>query len=145
MQEARLRVVLETPVQHAGLGPRQIETFLSPCDPDVGEATFFFHLFRIVQGTAVWEQPFFHPNQEDDWELEPFGRVERHERDLVQLVDFFERVEVRDERQVGQESDERLFIALFLEVLRDREELLQVLEAALGFKRLLDFEHLFVA
>ena len=74
---------------------------------DVGEPALLLQARRaaLVQAALVGEQPLLPARQEHDVELQPLGRVQRHQRDaLVAVV----RVDVHDQRDVLQEALQRL-------------------------------------
>ncbi|MNG18421.1 hypothetical protein D3C84_1024860 [compost metagenome] len=69
-------------------------------DADIGQTALLFELFVIGERTAVREDAFFHPNDEDYRELQTFGAVHRHEDDSILLffgLVFIQRIDIRDE------------------------------------------------
>ena len=78
-----------------------------PRDADVEEPALLLELLGVVHGARVREDALLQPREEDRGELEPLGRVERHERDaFVRVVEGVhvshegDRVEERFERRV---------------------------------------------
>ena len=83
----------------------------------------------------MWEQALFEPGQKHDRELQPLGVVQRHEAHLRAAV---ERVGIRHQRRVVQEF-QHSFAALD-SLGRGVHQLLQILQARLGFRAVLLLE-----
>ena len=84
------------------------------------------------------EEPLLHADHEDNRELEAFGRVQRHERHAVVLDIGI--VDVGDERELREEGLEVRVLLRLLEVARDADELLEVLDARLVLRFLVRLE-----
>ena len=89
------------------------------------------------------EEPLLHADHEDDRELESLGRVQRHERHAVVLDIGI--VDVGDERELREEGLEVRVLLRLLEVARDADELLEVLDARLVLRFLVRLELIDVA
>ena len=79
-----------TPVEPPPPRVAQIKVLLGACQADVTKPPFFLDII-FGDRAAVWEQPFLAPGEEDHGEFEPFGVVQRHQRDfgvLIHLVDL---------------------------------------------------------
>lgn len=85
----------------------------------------------IHKGPAVREYPFLHANNEHIRELQPLRAVHRHQHNRIAAILFIiiHRIDIRDERKIGQEGDQRLVFVILLKFLRDRQELVNVLKA----------------
>ena len=77
----------------------------------------------------MWKKPLLHACHEYSRELQPFCRVEGHERHVA--VRLFRLVHIGDERDLREEVLEPVFpfLGTVLEVLCHTDELAQVLEA----------------
>ena len=96
--------VLPNSVRRAAI--REVEAIHRPRHADVGEAALFFELRLVGQRARMREDAFFETGQEHDRELEALG--ERASSSSVTNDDFgIERVEIADQRDVGQEVFER--------------------------------------
>ena len=62
---------------------REVEPLTSARQAHVGQAPLLLHLARVVERPRVREDALLEPADEDDVELQPLGRVQRDERDLV--------------------------------------------------------------
>ena len=89
------------------------------------------------------EDPLLHPDQVDGAELEALRVVQRHQRDERGVA--ADRVLVGVERDLLQEGREGRVLRLLAPLARDRDELLEVLHAALRLDRALGLERLQVA
>ena len=67
-----------------------------PGDADVGEPALLLHLVGLGERPDVREHALLDADEEHDRELEPLGRVQRHQHDLVVVVEV---VGVGDERR----------------------------------------------
>ena len=80
VEETRWWVVIRRTPCASIFGTGDVETLSRACDPYIGKASLFLQLLTFANGTSMWEDVLFHTGQEDDWELETFGGVERHQR-----------------------------------------------------------------
>ena len=74
--------------------------FIARVIPDVGEAPLLLHLVRFGERTIVREDALLDADDEHDGELEPLGRVEGHQHDLIVVVEI---VGVGDQRHLLEE------------------------------------------
>ena len=112
---------------------------LGPGHADVAQPSLFFQPLRLFERPGVGEQPLLQAGQEDDGELQPFGAVQRHQRDAVDL--FLPSVEVGDQRQVLQERVQPLLAGDVFKFFGDRHQLPQVLQPAVGFVGAFRLQH----
>src|ERR1700675_4026892 len=70
-------IALDAPVEGVG----EPQPLFRPCDADVKEPALLLELLGVVHGARVREDTLLQPGEEDRGELEPLGRVKRHERD----------------------------------------------------------------
>ena len=94
----------------------------------------------LLDRAGVREDPLLHPDQVDGAELEALRVVQRHQRHERRLA--ADRVLVGVERDLLQERRERRLGVLLLPLARERDELLQVLDAPLRLDRPLGLERL---
>ena len=66
---------------------RQVQTPHRPCDADVGEPAFLLHLVGLGERAHVREDALLDADEEHDGELEALGRVQRHQHDLIVVVE----------------------------------------------------------
>ena len=72
--------------------------------------------------------------------------MERHQDDgILRLIIFIQLVDIGHKGKVGQEGHKALILIRLLELLGNRQELVQVLEAALGFNGFLCLQHVVVS
>ena len=110
-------------------------------DPNVGKTALLLQLLIVGEGAAVREHPFLAADDEHDRELQPLGAVHRHQNDrILRRLVLVHGVDIGDERQVGQEGDERLVVVALLELHRHGQELLDVLYPRLGLQRVLTLQ-----
>ena len=86
-------------VERAAHRVREVEAIHRARHADVGEAALFFEFVHVGQRAVARENAVLEAGQEDDRELEPLGRVHRHERDERRVG--IERVEIAHQRDVG--------------------------------------------
>jgi hypothetical protein len=95
---------------HAVGGPMmrmdEVQPILGARHAHVGQASLLLELTLVLERTAMGQQPLLQPDDEDDRELEPLGRVEGDERDAVRHV--LQLVLVADERHLLEEAGEPL-------------------------------------
>ncbi|MNN53373.1 hypothetical protein D3C81_1681200 [compost metagenome] len=88
------------------------------------------------------EDPFLHADDEHDRELQALGTVHRHQHDrivvwLLGIAVVVHAIDIRDQRQIRQEGDQRLIFIIVLEFHRDGQELVDILQPRAGFQRVL--------
>ena len=81
VEEPRRRVVLRCAPSGPDRRAGQVEPLAGPGDADVGEAALLLELLGVAEAAQVREGAVLHAGEEDDGELQPLGRVERHEGD----------------------------------------------------------------
>ena len=59
------------------------ELFFRARDAYIRKSPFFFQFDRVVKRSVVRKNSFFHTDDEYHWKLETFGRVQRHQRDVI--------------------------------------------------------------
>src|SRR3954447_13505314 len=64
----------------------EIELASGAGDANEQEATLLLQLGVVILRAAVGEEPLFQPDNEDDREFQPFGRVQGHQRAGASLV-----------------------------------------------------------
>ena len=80
------------------------------------------------------QQPFFHADQKHGGKLQPFGRVQGHQRHPVGFQ--LRRVDVRHQGHMIQKSFQRIFLIAFSDKFPGHsQEFLQVFHPALCFRR----------
>jgi hypothetical protein len=84
----------------------------------------------------VREEALLPARQEHDVELQPLGRVQRHQRDALAAI---LRIGVHDQRHVLQEALQRV------ELVHEADQLLQVLQPRVRLRALVVLPHLRVA
>ena len=57
---------------------RDVEESLGARDGDVSQAALLFEFGDVGRGTRVREEAIFEADDEDEWELKTFGRVDGH-------------------------------------------------------------------
>src|SRR5699024_10872289 len=73
--EPTRRVVLRLAPHAAGLGPAQKQPLAGACESDIGQAPFLGQLQRVLERPGMRESTVLESGEEDDGELQPFGRV----------------------------------------------------------------------
>ncbi len=63
----------------------QLQFLFRAGDPHERQPAFLFHLGFVVGAALVRQQTMLDRHQKDDGELQPLGRVQRHQRDFVAL------------------------------------------------------------
>ena len=81
VEEPRRRVVLRGAEQHAAPRVAHVQPLAGPGDADVGEPPLLLQLLGLGEGPEVREDALLRPDQEHDGELQPLGRVQRHQHD----------------------------------------------------------------
>ena len=66
-------------MRYGGLGQDQV--LLRARDADEAQPALFFQLVQVPARAAVRQDAFLQPDHRDDGELQPLGRVQRHQRD----------------------------------------------------------------
>src|SRR4051812_15375839 len=141
VEEARGEVVVAAAVEHPRARVQQGQAFPGAGHADVAEPPLLLDPL-LLDRAGVREDPLLHPDQVDDAELEALRVVERHERDERGVA--ADRVLVGVERDLLEEGREGRVLRLLAPLARDRDELLEVLHAALGLDRALGLERLHV-
>jgi hypothetical protein len=126
----------------APAGEGQVEVAHRARDPDVAEAALLLER-ALVERTRVREDALLAADHEDDRVLEALGVVQRHEGHEPLVVAA--RVGVGHERDLLQEEVERVVLGAGVELARDLDELLEVLDAPLRLDRPLGLERVEVA
>ena len=103
LEEPRRRVVLRRAEQAAAPGVGHEQPLAGPGDADVGQAALLLQLVGLGQRPAVREHALLDADQEHDRELQPLGRVQRHQHDLVLDLAVGEVVGVGDQRDLLEE------------------------------------------
>src|SRR6266498_2129330 len=80
-EEWRRALLAELAVHAALERVEAVELLARAGHADVAETALLFEVFVRVERLRVRQDPLFHPRQEDDAELEPLRRVQRHQRD----------------------------------------------------------------
>src|SRR5262249_54082302 len=105
------------------------ESVHRPRHADVAQPALFFEFFWIHQRARVRKKPLFHSNQKDQWELEPFRRMQRHQRDSrVDVV----LIRVTHQRRVVEKFVETL--ATVARIARSIYQFLEVLNPGEGLR-----------
>ena len=138
LEEARGREGLRLAVDRALARVRQVELALRARDADVAGAALFLDLIGVHERARMREEALLHADHEDNGELEALGRVQRHERHAVVLDVGV--VDVGDERELREEGLEVRVLLRLLEVARDADEFLEILDARLVLRLLVGFE-----
>ena len=86
VQETGRFADLERTVCAALFGTHQINMVFGACEPDIEQAAFLSHFFRVFQGAAVWQKPLIQSNNKNLFKLQSFGGVQGHQRRRVQSV-----------------------------------------------------------
>ena len=128
--------------QGAGARVHQVQPVHRPRDAHVGQAALLLDVL-LVEGALVREDALLHAGDEHDRELEALGVVHRHQGD--ELVGVGEGVDVAVERYLLQEAVEAGLLGPLVVLAGHADELLEVLEAALGLQRALALEGRLVA
>ena len=81
----------------------EMELYFRPGYSDVAESAFLLDLFDAAQAAGVGEQTLLQPRDEDVGKFQPFGGVERHQRDRVPPDPAGEGVGGLDQRHVLKE------------------------------------------
>src|SRR5690606_31233834 len=110
-------------------GERQIQALAGAGDADVEQPALLLRPARLARRDAVRDEILLDAREEDRVELEALGRVQRHERDGARRV--VEVVAVGDERDLGEEVDDRALGVVARELARDGHELVEVLDSSL--------------
>ena len=137
VEEAAGQVVLAAPPQAARAGVQQIQAVHRPGHPDVRESALLLDVL-LVERALVREDALFHAGDEDDGELEALGVVEGHQREELARVGIG--VGVGVEGDLLEKAVERRLGGATVVLAGDAEELLEVLEPALGLERALALE-----
>src|ERR687898_1662322 len=123
----------------------QVEVAHRAGDADVGQPPLLLQP-ALVERPVVREQPVLAADDEHDREFEALGVVERHERHEALVV--ADRVRVREQRDLLEERLRAALLAaagLGVELARDADELLEVLDPPLRLDRPLGLERVDVA
>ena len=107
-------------------------------EADIGEAALLLQAgaAALVERALVREQAFLPAGQEHGLELQPLGRMQRHDGDGVELLVL---LGVHDQRDMLEEGAQRLVF------LHGADQLLQVFEPARRLGRAVVLPHLGVA
>src|SRR5262249_43341980 len=111
---------------------RQYEPSLRAGNPDVAEPSLLLELRLVVRGSRMRGEPLFETCDTDERTLEALSAVHRHHQDTRVLRALFF-VDVGQERELIDETCQRRFGIPALVFARRRDELGEVLDAALGF------------
>ena len=142
VEEARRDVVLRRAPQRPRARVHEVQPVHRARDAHVGEAALLLHVL-LVQRALVREHALLHAGDEHHRELEALGVVQRHQRE--QRAGVGERVAVAVQRDLLQEAVEAGLVGALVVLGGHADELLDVLEAALGLERLLRREGRLVA
>ena len=115
-----------------------LHPLLAAGDADIGQPALFLEAgaTALVEGALMGKQPLLPAGQEDGLELQPLGRVQRHDRDGVHLGVL---LGVHDQRHMLQEGGQRVI------GLHGADEFLEVLQSARRLGRAIVLPHLGVA
>ena len=142
VEEARGQVVRAVAVERPRGRVRHRQPFLRPGHAHVAEAPLLLERV-LLDRPRMREDPLLHPDHEDALELEALRVVERHERD--ERLTVAQRVLVGVERDLLEEVREARLGRGGLVLLRDADELAQVLHPALRLDRPLGVERIEIA
>src|SRR5262245_7185605 len=139
---------LELPFRHLAEEPRRLphaiavnppverpgeeKPLLGPGHADVAEPPLLLDLLGVVHRAGVRKHALFQPRHEHRGEFEALGRVERHQGDAPRAVPPF--VHVAEQRDAIQEAGDGGLGVGVRELFGRRDQLLQVLQASLGFR-----------
>src|SRR3954451_9598311 len=126
----------------ASAGEGQVEVAHGARDPDVAEPALFLER-ALVERARVREDALLAADHEDDRVLEALRIVQRHERHEALVVAA--RVGVGHQRDLLQEEVEGVVLGAGVELARDLDQLLEVLDASLSLDRALGLECVQVA
>ena len=128
----RLHPLIRT-VQHTTPRRGHHQLLLGTGDADVAETTLLLEILRISDGREAREESVVHPDEVHLRELKSLRTMQRHQRQKV--LSLVLPIDVRHQRHILQELTELRRVALCLIVRRLTDDLLDVLEAGLGFDR----------
>ena len=80
-EEPAGRVEVRAPEEHPAPRVAEIEPLARPGDADIAEAAFLLELVGLAQAAHVRKDAVLEAGEKHHRELEPFGGVQRHERD----------------------------------------------------------------
>src|SRR5439155_26780607 len=129
VEKPRGQVVRTVPPERARARVRQRQPLLGTSHPDIAEPPLLLEPL-LLDRAGVREDALLHPDHEDGAELEALRVVQREQRDEALLAAH--RVLVGVERDLLQEARQARLLRRLLVLARDADELLQVLDPALG-------------
>ncbi|MNP23103.1 hypothetical protein D3C76_1158010 [compost metagenome] len=108
---------------------REKQLFLGAGDPYIRKPAFLFELIVVLEGSAVREHAFFHPDDKYRWELQTFGAVHRHQDYSVTTVLFIiiHTINICDKCKIREEGDKRLVLVILFKLHCHRQELIDIL------------------
>src|SRR5262249_47731507 len=137
VEEPRREVERAAAPQRSRRRVREHEPLAGPGQADVAEAPFLLDAL-LLDRAHMRKDPLLHADRETGLELEALRVVQGHERDKA--LGAAHGVLVGVERDLLEESREAGLLGLLLVLLRDPDQLLDVLEPALRLDRPLRLE-----
>ena len=132
-QEPRGRVVPAPPLIRAPECMHQVQLPLRPRDPHVQQPPLFLNRIRVVHRQLVRHQVLFHPNQEHAGKLESLCLMQRDQGQRIR-PSLRQIIDIRNQCDVLQEDVQRRPRRNGVVVLRDADQLLDVLPAILRLR-----------
>ena len=118
------------PPESAFRGVGEEEPLLRAGEAHIRQPSLLLDSVLVVQRPAMREDPLLEPGEKYRWELQPLGRMKGHQRGggprLLELVD------VSDQRNGVEERPQVCTLRPPGELLGGDDQLVQVLETALG-------------